>query len=242
MVAPIRALARIPSGITGCRAPKEDFGKERTGLVFVLASLAAWFQSAKAVTVTWDNGVVGSWNEATNWDTGNVPGMNNDLVIPNMGEFVVTRSSGTTNVNSLDPSNGLTISEGTFSVVSTSNISAAATLTLFIGTTGGVGPLTMNRTFEWGRGRKYRFIGSWRGNHYRDHDLETTWDNNGTVNWTDGDFDFQGSGAMFNNNGLFQIITTDPNDVIKANAPGNTATFNNSVTDSVIKAFERTIT
>ncbi len=47
---------------------------------------------------------------------------------------------------------------------------------------------------------------------------------------------------MFNNNATFRIITTDPNDFIEANASGSTATFNNSATGTVIKAFEGTIT
>lgn len=216
-------------------------GSERTGLVLVLASLAASFQSAKAVTVTWDNGAGGSWNEATNWDTGTVPGMDDDVVIPDMEGIVVTHSSGTTNVNSLDASDDLTISGGTLNVASASTISAAATLTHSGGTIGGAGPLAINGKFDWGGsgdttlsvtgGLTTTAITNLNGT--GDHDLKTTWDNNGTVNWNSGDFDLQAADVVFNNNTTFEVLTSNADDTVRSSASGSTTSFNNTGTAQI---------
>ena len=60
-----------------------------------------------------------------------------------------------------------------------------------------------------------------------DKDLKTTWGNDGTVNFNDGDLDFEDASAVFSNNATFNIVTTNNNDEIKGSAPGNSETFDN---------------
>ena len=186
-----------------------------------------------AATLTWTNPAGGNWHTGTNWDTGNVPVNGDDAVIGNIGGNTVTYSSGTTNLNSFSAGDNLRITGGTLNVASASNVDAGAILTLSGGELGGAGSVTVNGNFDWGSAGSLSVAGGVVTKATTnligagDKDLETTWDNDGTVNFNEGDFDLQTSNAVFNNNATFNIVTTDTDDVIEGNASGTAETFRN---------------
>ena len=126
------------------------------------------------------------------------------------------------------------VSSGTVNFNSASTIlPAGLELDFDAGTLGGTGNVEVNGTFNWGSAGSLsvaggvvtkattNLIGS------GDKDLKTTWDNDGTVNFNDGDFDLADASAVFNNNATFNIVTTNSDDVIEGNASGTAETFSN---------------
>ena len=186
-----------------------------------------------AATVTWNNPAGGDWHTGVNWDTGNVPVDGDDAVIGNIGGNTVTYSAGTTNLNSFSAGDNLRITGGILNIAAASNVDAGTTLTLSSGALGGAGSLTVNGNFDWGSAGSLSVAGGVVTKATTnligagDKDLGTTWDNDGTVNFNEGDFDLQTSNAVFNNNATFNIVTTNTGDVIKGNASGTAETFSN---------------
>jgi len=75
-----------------------------------------------AATITWD-GDAGNflWQDATNWSDDVLPGANDDVVIDVAGEVTVTNTASVT-IRSLQSSNHLTLTAGTFRVTAGSSV------------------------------------------------------------------------------------------------------------------------
>ncbi|MFC1820241.1 beta strand repeat-containing protein, partial [Thermodesulfobacteriota bacterium] len=104
------------------------------------------------------------------------------------------------------------------------------------GTLGGSSGVTVSGTYNWSGGAvsvaTLSTTGTANLSGTADKDLgDTTWTNTGTVNWTNGDLDLAGGTAIFNNDSVFNIVTTDGNDDIKG-----AGTFNNTATGTINKA------
>ncbi len=63
-------------------------------------------------TVRWTNPAGGDWADATNWDSGNLPGPGDDVVIDVWGGATITHTAGQDSVHSLTSSNPLNLSGG----------------------------------------------------------------------------------------------------------------------------------
>ena len=84
-----------------------------------------------AATVTWIGGS-GDWNTVTNWSTGALPGVNDNVIIAPAGNITVTHSSGTHTVNSIQSTEAFVLSGGLLAVATT--FLASNTFTLSGGT------------------------------------------------------------------------------------------------------------
>ena len=104
--------------------------------------MTAW--AAGAATVSWVGGS-GDWNTVTNWNTGALPGTNDDVVIGAGASITVTHSSGTHTVNSIQSQQAFVLSGGSLTVSNTVQVNNTFTFsggtlaqaTILQGTNGG---------------------------------------------------------------------------------------------------------
>ena len=232
----------VTCGGTGCGSA---FVTENLPADFSLANLGAIVQLSFATcagTICWDDdGGDGLWLTAINWTTDLLPGALDDVVIDFGGGNTVTLSSGIQTINSLINEDSLIIFGGAeLRLTSTSNSNGDLALG---GTLGGAGDLTVNGLFDWGSGGD-TFVNISGGlittattnlNSTGDKRVDTTWTNQGIVNWNDGDIHM--AGGTFNNDATFNILTADGNDVIE----GGGGVFNNNATGTVNKTLGGTI-
>jgi len=76
--------------------------------------------------ITWDGGGEDfDWNNPANWDTDQLPGPGDDVVI-DIADFdaTITHADGTTEINSLDSSEGLSLTGGSLTVATTASFGA----------------------------------------------------------------------------------------------------------------------
>ena len=93
------------------------------------------------LTATWKNPAGGDWSVPSNWTSGTVPGVNDDVVIDVPSALVtITHSSGTDTVKSLVSNENLTLSGGSLTVTTT--VQVAGTFTLSGGTLAGATVVT----------------------------------------------------------------------------------------------------
>src|ERR1035438_1682844 len=88
-------------------------------------------------TVVWVGGS-GDWNTATNWSTGALPGTNDDVSInPSGGPFIITHSSGSHTVKSLQSQQAFILSGGTMAISNSIQVNNTFTLSggILIGAT-----------------------------------------------------------------------------------------------------------
>jgi hypothetical protein len=78
-------------------------------------------------TVFWV-GASGDWNTATNWNTGVVPGINDDILINVQGDVVITHSSGSHISRSLFSQNAIVLSGGSLTISNTVQVNNGLTL------------------------------------------------------------------------------------------------------------------
>ena len=167
-------------------------------------------------TVDWISPTSGSWDVASNWSTGTVPGPGDDVVINVTGAAppTVTISSNVESVNSITADDPLVISGGGLTVAANSTISSGLSMTG--GTLNGSGTLTVASAFDWtggdldgagtttvasggtlnigGSSTKYL-----TGGHILNNEGSGTWSGTG---------EFDGSpGSTFNNLGTFTALS-----------------------------------
>ena len=187
-------------------------------------------------TVTWNNPEGGSWNNASNWSwspTGaGLPGPDDNVVINDLNAgAAVTISSGNQAINSITATNPVVISGGTLTLAADSSIT---TLTENGGALDGSGTLTITQNFDWtggeldGAGTTAIAQGatmSVSGANtllMRDSPVLA---NDGTIVWSaTGALQATGSGAVFDNSGVFNV---------ESNAPFASVALNNSGTVNV---------
>jgi hypothetical protein len=104
------------------------------------------FSFTPANTVTW-NGGNGDWATASNWSGGQLPGTNDDVVIP--AGVTVTHSTGGDTIHRLSGSGTLVLSGGSLTVGATGTLGS---LSLTGGSLDGTGALTVTGAFTWGGG------------------------------------------------------------------------------------------
>src|SRR3954469_8218065 len=176
------------------------------GLTFAGVCLLGF--NARAATVTWI-GPTGDWNSATNWSAGALPQADDDVVINGPG-ITVTHSSGTHTIKSLQTDQTCTLSGGTLTLVSTSQVSG--TFNLSAGALAGSGDLTVAGTFNWSGGTMSgsgkTIIAASTGTLNMSggtHELYRVLQNDGTATWTLGVIVM--ADGTFNNNGTFVVNT-----------------------------------
>src|SRR5262249_43137880 len=97
--------------------------------------------------VHWVNPAGGDWSNPTNWSTGRLPGLLDDVVIDVPGGVTITHSTGEDTVHSLTCEDNLILSGGTLALISASVIDGTFTLTNAV--LKGPGDLTLNGAFSW---------------------------------------------------------------------------------------------
>lgn len=100
-------------------------------------------------TVRWANPAGGDWADAANWDTGAVPGPDDDVVINMPGNVMITHTAGDDAVHSLMSRNLLNLSGGSLELADTSTFAA---LNLSGGTLTGTAEITVNGLLHWTAG------------------------------------------------------------------------------------------
>jgi hypothetical protein len=101
-----------------------------TSLQLTYSSTSATIQESTipfTPTVFWVGGS-GDWNVATNWNTGAVPGTNDDILINVQGDIIVTHSAGTHISRSLFSQNAIMLSGGSLTVSNTVQVNNGLTL------------------------------------------------------------------------------------------------------------------
>jgi hypothetical protein len=123
-------------------------------------------QVARGETITWTGGAGdGSWHKAGNWDLNRAPGAGDDVVIPDMSpDVTVTYSSGATSINSLTSEEAFTLSGGTLTIDSASELNNGFTLS---GSLSGTGDVTVSGNMSWtgggDMGAREKRSSRWRG-------------------------------------------------------------------------------
>ncbi len=100
-------------------------------------------------TVHWANPAGGDWADAANWDTGSLPGPDDDVVIDVPGDVLITHQTGTDAVHSLTDRGALDLSGGSLSLAGDSTFNE---LDLSGGTLVGSGSLAVNGLLNWTAG------------------------------------------------------------------------------------------
>ena len=100
-------------------------------------------------TVRWTNPAGGDWADATNWNTGAVPGPDDDVVIDVPGNVTITHATGDDSVHSLMSRDPLDISGGSLALADASTFGA---LNLSGGTLTGTAEITVNGLLHWTAG------------------------------------------------------------------------------------------
>src|SRR5687768_6191912 len=83
--------------------------------VTLLAALLFPLMCADAATISWVGGS-GDWNTPGNWNTGVLPGPNDDVLIENAGAITVNHASGTNTVKSIQCHESFVLSGGSLTV------------------------------------------------------------------------------------------------------------------------------
>jgi fibronectin-binding autotransporter adhesin len=181
-----------------------------TGLDLLISSLVN----------NWTVDASGDWNLASNWSRGVVPGAGDDVVINRAaGTFTVTASAGTQTARSISMTGdeNLTLSGGSLDIAQPSSI--AGTLTLSGGTLQGAGDVTVNGSLNWNAGT---IIGNGSNvltttgtTALASSSIKTltsrTWNNAGTVNWSNGSLALSNASAVFNNQAGATLNASTPN-------------------------------
>ncbi len=109
----------------------------------------AFAHDATAATITWTGGAgTNSWHTAANWDLNRVPGVGDDVVIPDMTPNVtVTHSTGSTSINSLTSEEAFTLSVSTLTIDAASNLNSSFSLSN--STLSGSGVVTVHGAMTW---------------------------------------------------------------------------------------------
>ncbi|MEM8671696.1 MAG: hypothetical protein AAGG48_29530, partial [Planctomycetota bacterium] len=152
-------------------------------------------------TVLWDGGGGDlNWNNADNWSTGSLPGVADDVIIPDLSpDITINHTSGSTTINSLASAESISISGGAIDIQENSTI--AANLTLGNSSSArlsGSGDITVGGTFDWSGGRlegtgtlitagDSNFSGSTKT-------IERSVENQGDVTWTSGSIQISSGG------------------------------------------------
>ena len=79
-------------------------------------------------TSTWINPAGGSWNDPANWENGELPGPNTDVVIDVPGDVTITHDAGDTVVNGITSANPFVLSGGTLQVATTIQVDNTFTM------------------------------------------------------------------------------------------------------------------
>ncbi|MCR9294671.1 MAG: hypothetical protein NXI32_18290, partial [bacterium] len=179
--------------------------------------------------VNWDGGGGDlNWNNPANWDTDQLPGVGDDVVIADIApDIAIVHSSGTTSINSLVSDEALVISGGTLEIATTSAINDNLSLSGSSSTAlTGAGDVTVDGLFTWTGGRlqgtgKLIASGGMQLEGSTKY-LERTVDNAGTAIWA--------SGTIFANaDGVFNNLAGATFDARSDNTlSGSLATFNNA--------------
>jgi hypothetical protein len=104
-------------------------------------------------TVNWINPAGGDWDTPSNWSTGKLPGLLDDVVINVPGNVTITHSNFNDAILSLTCNDNLVISGNSFISLSIATASVInGNLTISGGTLGGGGNLTLNGLFTWTSG------------------------------------------------------------------------------------------
>lgn len=120
------AVATIGTG--GLAAAVAQGSATISAAVGAITGSAALTVTPPLTPVTWTGPAIGSWHEAGNWSTGQVPGPFNDVVIDAAAGTVVTYSQGSSSVHSLTSHNDLTLSGGQLALGAASEIGGTFTL------------------------------------------------------------------------------------------------------------------
>ncbi|HET7670097.1 MAG TPA: LEPR-XLL domain-containing protein, partial [Burkholderiales bacterium] len=198
-----------------------------------------------APTVTWSSNASGFWDVASNWSTGVVPGINDNVLIDKPGNLTITVRSGTQSVNSLLITEGLVVSGGTLAVAAESE--AKGTFVLSGGVLGGAGVFNLSGSSTWsdgtmGPGGQTLVTAGATLNITTGstHDLNArTLVNQGTVGWLGGHMR-GGNGAVILNEGLW--LSDSPNPYSMHSFGGTAPTFDNRGTFRNIVASNETTT
>ncbi|MFC1859396.1 hypothetical protein ACFL9U_15405, partial [Thermodesulfobacteriota bacterium] len=201
-----------------------------TGIFLLIVAFSLFFAAhAFGASLTWNNaGGDGSWHNSANWSPEQLPAAGDDVTIP-AGE-TANYSTGTSDLNSFTVSGTLNITGGALNSSADSTVAEGGTIAFSAGTLGGSGSVTISGTFNWNGGsvsvtNGFFTTGTTTLSGTSDKILSnnSTWTNSGTVDWMSGDFNLSGTFAIFNNNGIFNIVTTYYKDYIES-----TGTFNNN--------------
>ena len=203
------------------------------GLILFFASpVKAAACDAGVADVTWDGGAgTGAFHSAANWSTDTVPGIADDVCIPDIGPTtVVTYSQDTRTINSLQSFESFTISGGQLDIATASSIESPAAFTMSGGTLGGAGTVTVGGPTTWtsgsmiGSGATILNSNTTMSGGATKSLVTRTLTNNATLTWSGGTFNVY-EGAVINNAAAAVIdITTDADITFFSGAVG---TLNN---------------
>jgi hypothetical protein len=225
----LRSLRRlIQLASASCKHSRPTARKRAPGFKLRLEALEhRWLPS----TVSWVNTAGGNWSTASNWSTGRLPGILDDVVIDVSGDVTITHSSGTDLVHSLTSNDRLAVSGGYLNVADASTLNS--TLTLSGGTLTGRGDLTINDVFTWtggtmgGRGSTHANGGmTISSNNGKTLDARTL-DYTGTATWSD-----TGGIALVNDATWNNLAGATLQATGDATLSGGAGTFNNAGTFS----------
>ncbi|HQU42601.1 MAG TPA: choice-of-anchor D domain-containing protein [Pirellulales bacterium] len=101
--------------------------KDMAGNELGAASITSSFTIAQYSDV-WINAAGGDWNTASNWDSGKVPGPNDDVLIDVPGGVTIIHGSGTSVIRSLLSEDGFTLSGGSLSASQSIEVDGVFTL------------------------------------------------------------------------------------------------------------------
>jgi len=120
-------------------------------LFLFLLALSVW--SATGANISWTNTSGGNWNVAANWDSGTVPGANDNAFVTNNGSYTVTIDTDTS-INTLTVGGGsgtqiLSQVAATFTINGAGTVGTNGILTMSSGTLAGSGNVTVTGTLNW---------------------------------------------------------------------------------------------
>ncbi len=181
----------------------------------------------------WTNPAGGFWDVASNWNTGVVPGVDDDVLIDVPGTPTITIRSGSAEVKTLRSEEAIVVSGGTLSISSASTVSGDVLLSG--GELSGAGDLTVTGVLSWtfgtmsGTGKTTISAGATLNmsamRNGGDKFLNRVLQNDGGATWTGGEWRM--NGGTFQNNGSF---TANSDFALLAWGDGGTNVFENAGT------------
>src|SRR3989442_5392066 len=93
----------------------------------IVFSAVLFDENTVAATVSWVGGS-GDWNLAANWSTGALPGPDDDVLIDQPDDIIVTVSSGSHTVKTLQSQEAFVLSAGSLRVSNTIQVSNTFTV------------------------------------------------------------------------------------------------------------------